>query len=67
MEIKNKFYIENITFETFKILNTQLKKNVYNVCELSSVDTDIAYHMQESGFELRTLHFSTFNYVSSSH
>ena len=27
MEIKNKFYIESITFATFKILNASSKKN----------------------------------------
>jgi len=30
MEIQNKFYVENITFETFKILNAQFSsKNFY--------------------------------------
>jgi len=30
MEIKNKFYIENITIETFKTLNAQFsRKNFY--------------------------------------
>jgi len=31
IEINNKFYIESITFATFKILNTQVpKKTFYN-------------------------------------
>jgi len=42
MEIKNKFYIESITFTTFKTLNTQLsKKTLYiwllNLCPKAQV------------------------------
>jgi len=31
MEIKNKFYIENITFETFKTLNAQFLTKIFYI------------------------------------
>jgi len=35
MEIKNKFYIENITFETFKTLNLQFSSKNFYICILN--------------------------------
>jgi len=35
MEIKNKFYIENITFTTFKTLNAQVPRKTFNICLLN--------------------------------
>jgi len=35
MEIKNKFYIESITFATFKILNAQVPKKTFYICLLN--------------------------------
>jgi len=31
IEIKNKFYIENITFSTFKILNAQVPRKAFYI------------------------------------
>jgi hypothetical protein len=35
MEIKNNFYIENITFETFKVLNAQFPSKNFHICLLN--------------------------------
>jgi len=40
MEVKNKFYIENITFATFKILNAQLSKKNFYICLLNLCPKD---------------------------
>jgi len=35
MEIKNKFYIESITFTTFKTLKAQVSKKTFYICLLN--------------------------------
>jgi len=35
MEIKNKFYIENISFTTFKTLNAQVLRKSFYICLLN--------------------------------
>jgi len=35
IEIKNKFYIESITFTTFKILKAQVSRNFFYICLLN--------------------------------
>jgi len=40
MEIKNKFYIEGITFATFKTLNTHISKKTLYICLLNLCSKD---------------------------
>ena len=44
MEIKNKFYIESITFATFKILNAQVPKKTFYIWFLNLCPKGTSYH-----------------------
>ena len=44
MEIKNKFYIESVTFATFKTFNAQVLKKTFYICCPNLCPKDTSLH-----------------------
>lgn len=44
MEIKNKIYIESITFATFKTLNAQISRKIFYIWFLNLCPKGTSYH-----------------------
>jgi hypothetical protein len=67
MEIKNKFYIESITFATFKTLNAQVPRKTFYIYLLNLYPKG---HKLTFPYNLKTEHIScwiTWRFGSSSH